>query len=160
MVAFDRFHESVGGPAGREQALPDAVHALVMVRGRREPRDLGGREQAAGALHLHVVQRLRVEDRNAVLEHRRHVRQVRVERSAERDVHDLHPATDAEGRQAHPVRRQEQLDLQLVSIGFDPVEAAVAGIAAVSSRIDVATADQEEPIEGLEELLGIAVLAG
>jgi hypothetical protein len=160
VVAFDRLHEAVGGPAGHQQSAPDAVHPLVMMRGRREGGDLGGREQAAGVLDLHVVQRLRVEDGDAVLEHPGQVRQVGVERAAERDVHDLHPATDAEGRQPHPVGRQEQLDLELVAIVLDPVEAAVAGIAAVSGRIDVAAAHEEEPIEGFEELLERAVLAG
>jgi len=83
-----------------------------------------------------------------------------MQRSAERHVHDLHPATDAEGRQAHTVRRVEQPDLQLIAIGLDPVQVAVAGVATVSGRIDVAAAHEEEPVEGFKELLGSAVLAG
>ncbi len=95
-----------------------------------------------------------------MLDHPRQVGEVGKHRSAERHVHDLHPATDAEGRQAHAVRRLEQQDLQLIAIGLDPVEVTVARIPPVSGRIDVAAAHEEEPIEGFQELLGGAVLAG
>ena len=93
-------------------------------------------------------------------EHPGHIRQVGVERPAERDVHDLHASTDAEGRHPHRDRRAEQPDLQLVAIGLDAVEVVVVGLAAVPGRIDVAAADEQEPVEGLEELLRLAGLAG
>ena len=160
MVAFDRLHEAVGRPTGHEQSAPDTVDALMVVRGRRQRGNLRGREQPARVLDPDVVEGLRVEDRDAVLDHPRQVGQVGMQRSPERHVHDLHPATDAEGRYAQTVRRLEQLDLQLIAIGLDPVQAAVAGIAPISGRVDVAAAHEEEPIEGFEELLGGAVLAG
>ena len=160
VVAFDRLHEAVGRPTGREQSAPDSVDALMVVRGRRQRGNLRGREQPARVLDPDVVEGLRVEDRDAVLDHPRQVGQVGMQRPPERRVHELHPPTDAEGRYAQTVRRLEQLDLQLIAIGLDPVQVAVAGIAPVSGRVDVAAAHEEEPIEGFEELLGGAVLAG
>ena len=44
-------------------------------------------------------------------------------------------------------------DLELVPVGFDAVEVFVV-LRAVALRIDVAAADQQETVEGLEDLLG------
>ena len=98
-VELDRLDQSVRGTTRRHEALADTIDPLVVVRRGHEARGLRGREQAAALRDRDVVQRLRVQDGHAMLEHPVEVGQMRMERSPERDVHDLHAAADAEGRQ-------------------------------------------------------------
>jgi hypothetical protein len=109
---------------------------------------------------LDVVERLRVEDRDAVFEHPRHVRQVRVERPAEGDVHDLESSADAQGRHAQAISGDEQRDLEFVAVGLHAVQVRLVGCPPVSRGIDVAAADQHQAVEWLEQLLWVPVLTG
>ena len=54
--------------------------------------------------------------------------------SAERDVHDLHPAADAQRGQVHPVGGEDEGDLDLVAIGFDPVVVGRVGLGLRSAQ--------------------------
>ena len=106
----------------RARALADAIDALVVMRRARRGRRLRSSPQAAARLDRDVVQRLRVHDGHAVLEHPGEVGQVRMQRPAERDVHDLHAAADAEGRHAGSHRLVQQPDLDRVPVGLDAVD--------------------------------------
>ncbi len=121
-VELDRLDQTVRGTTRRHEALSDTIDPLVVVRGGDEGRGLRGREQAAALLDRDVVQRLRVQDGHAVLEHPVEVGQVRMQRPPERHVHDLHAAADAEGRHARSHRFVQQPDLHRVPIGLHAVE--------------------------------------
>ena len=94
-----------------------------------------------------------------MLDQPRDVGKVLVQRSAERDVHHLQASTDAERGQGDPVGREEQLDLTLVPIRLDPIEVP-GGLSPVPRGVDVAAAHEKEAVEGLQDLLGRALLAG
>ena len=103
-VQLDRLDQPVGAVSGRNDAVTQVVNALMMVRRARERARLRrGREPSPGR-GRHVMGGDGVGDRHAVLEHARHVREMLMERAAERDVHDLHPSTDRERGQAQTIR--------------------------------------------------------
>ena len=159
-TALDRLDQAVVAPAGRDEALAEAVDPLVVVRRAREHVDAGRREQPAAGRRLHVVRRDRVGDRDAVLQHPRDVGEVLMERAAERDVHDLHPATDRERREPEPIGGEQQVDLELVAVGLDAVGVLHGRVAAVARRVDVAAPHQHQPVERGQDLLGVVRLAG
>ena len=76
---------------------------------------------------------------------------------AEGDVEQLHPTADAENGHAQPDRRPDQLQLELVALGVDPVLGRVVG-GPVAGRLDVPAAGQEQAVEGGQHLLGVAGL--
>ena len=59
---------------------------------------------------------------------------------------------------SEPLRGVQEGDLGLVPVGFDPVHVLVR-LAAVSGRVDVSAPDEQQSVERLEDLLGLAPLA-
>ena len=86
-------------------------------------------------------------------------RQVLGQRATERHVHHLHPATDAERRRAAAVGLPEQVDLERVAVGLEPVD-RLARLLTVPGRLDVPSADQHQRVHGVEQLGGRTVVAG
>ena len=79
--------------------------------------------------------------------------------ASERDVHDLDAAADTERRHRDPIGGVQQRDLGFVAVRLDAVDVLVPG-PAVSRRVDVAAADEQEAVERLKELLRIPLLTG
>ena len=81
------------------------------------------------------------------------------QRAAERHVHDLHPAADAERRHAEPVGGVEQVDLERVAVGLEPGERWVRRLPE-ATWLDVAASDEQEGVEALEQLGRRALVPG
>ena len=75
---------------------------------------------------------------------------VLVERAAERDVAHLVAATDRQGRYAEPDGGADQGDLAGVPTGVDAVDAGGRRLA-VGGGVEVAAAEQQQPVEAGEE---------
>ena len=82
------------------------------------------------------------------------VGQVLVERPAAGDVEDLHPAADAEQRDASLQRASRQRDLESVAVRIGPDGLGVR-LGAVALGIDVGAASQNQRIKAIEELIGV-----
>ena len=156
---LDRLDEAVLAPAGDRQSVADPIHALMVMRRARQRAGLRHGRETAPRFDRHLVDRLGALERHAVLDQSRVVGQMLEERPAERDVHHLHASADAERRHGEAVRRSQQRDLELVPVRLDPVE-VLDRFRSVPGRVDVATADEEQGVERLEELFGGPLLAG
>ena len=96
---------STDRPARHLETLSDPIHALMMVRlgrVRQLARGPGG-QRAVGQPHVVVAERARDEPVILVADD---VRQVLDQRAAAREVHQLHPAADAQQRQVGVQRGQ------------------------------------------------------
>src|SRR5206468_3951197 len=149
---LDRLDDAVGAPRDGAQPQAQAADRLVVDRVHGE---LGRAEDAREpARRLDVDQMLdRAELRMAVPDLVAEViRDVRQEVAAERDVHQLHAAADAEDRKIlEGERRARERQLEAVALGRDAVVRLVAG-AAVVRRIDVAAAREDEGGDRSERL--------
>ena len=154
---LDRFDQAVLGPARHGQAVAQTIDPLMVMREAGERRGLRDGGEAAPRFGVDLVDRLAPVERHTVHLRARDVGEVSMQGASERDVHDLDAAADTERRHRDPVGRQDEIDLEPVSIRLDAVDVRVRG-SAVSRRVDVATADEEEAVERLEELLRIPLL--
>src|SRR5918996_1419479 len=81
-----------------------------------------------------------------------HLGQVLDEIAAQRDVHDLAPATDGEDGHVAGKGRLEEHELGAVAVGADVLRLGVR-VGAVAGGIEVGAAREEEAVEGVERLL-------
>ncbi len=82
------------------------------------------------------------------------VGQMLVERPAAGDVEDLHPAADAEQRDATLQRASRQRDLEAVAVRIGP-DGLRMRLGAVALGIDVGAASQDQRVDAIEELVRI-----
>jgi hypothetical protein len=156
---LDRLDESILGPAGDREAVAESIHALMVMGGTRQSPRLRHGGETAPRCRRDLVDRQGPLDGNPVLDQPGDVGEVGMERPAERDVHQLHPSADAEGRHRESISGVEQIDLELVPVRLDAVEVFVRS-SPVPRGVDVATPDEEQAVERLEGLLGCARLTG
>ena len=83
------------------------------------------------------------------------LRQVLVERAAERDVEQLHPAADPEQRHVALQRPPRQRELEGVALGPGALRLRVR-LGAVAGRVDVGAAGQEQRVDAVEQHVGVA----
>ncbi len=158
-VELDRFDEAVGAAARHPQPVADPLDALVMMRRAREVARLRDGGEIRRRFRGHRVAPLGALERHAVLEQLRPVRQVLIQRAAVGDVHHLHAATDAQHWDPDAFGGQQEVGLEGIAIGLDPVVVLHVRHGSVPGGVDVTAADEEEPVEGFEDLLGGAELA-
>src|SRR5439155_842586 len=149
-LGLDRLDDAVGAPRDRAQPLPQTadrlmVHGVHAQLGRAED----AREPARWLDAHRVLDRaelgMAVPDLLAEV-----IRDVGDEVAAERDVHELHAAADAEdGKFPARERGARERQLEAVALGRDAVVGLVAN-AAVVRRIDVAAAREDEGRDGAE----------
>ena len=82
------------------------------------------------------------------------VREVLVERAAAGDVHDLHPAADAEERQVALHRAAGQRELEGVALGHRPDRLRVRRLA-VAGGVHVGPAGEQQAVEQVEQAVGV-----
>ena len=104
---------------------------MVMMGRAREWAGLRHRSESALRFRRHHVDRLGPFERHSVFQEVGVVGEVAVERASEGDVHHLHPPADAERWHREPIGGVQQRDLELVPVGFDPVE-VIVGLGAVA----------------------------
>jgi hypothetical protein len=144
-------------PAGGDEALAESVDALVMVR-LRGVEDLARRtmgERALGQAHV-VVGVVEGAQRAAVLVMAVALGQVLQQRPAAGDVHELHSAADAEQRDAALHRAACERDLEDVALGHRPARLGVR-LRPVGTGVDVGPAGQDQPVDDVEQLVGVIV---
>ena len=143
--------------AGDHQALAELVDPLVMVR--LDPDPLAPRRPARRAMpgasaHLVVAEGPRRCARWLVVADE--LRQVLVERAAAGDVEHLHPAADAEQRHVALERAPRQRELEAVALGPGALRLGVR-LGAVAGRVDVGAAGEDQPVEQVEQPVGIGL---
>ena len=80
--------------------------------------------------------------------------QVLEQRAARGDVHELHPAADAQQREVALEGAARERDLEVVALGHRAAGLGV-GLLPVGGRVDVGAAGQDEPVEQVEDRVGI-----
>jgi hypothetical protein len=94
-----------------------------------------------------------------VLQQSVYVREVLMQGAAEGDVHHLRASADAERRDRCAIGRTQERDLERIAPRLDAVVVRTA-LRAVPRRVDIATTDQEEPVECDQQLIRIRLFAG
>ena len=87
------------------------------------------------------------------------VGQVLLERAAARDVHELHAAADAEQRDVALERAARQCDLERVALGPRALGHRVR-LGAVAGGVEVGAAGEDQPVDDVEHLVGVALGLG
>src|SRR4051794_8275172 len=143
------------GPPGYHQPLAEPVDALVVMGLRGVallPRRARG-ERPGRQAHVMVGAVEAPQDAPVVLVAEQ-LGQVLMQRPAARDVHDLHPAADAEQRQVALQRAPYEGDLERVAARVRLARQGM-GQRTVGDGVDVGAAREHEPVETLERLVGI-----
>ena len=78
------------------------------------------------------------------------------QRAAQRDVEHLHAPADREGRRAVADRGTRERDVERVDVLLHAVGVGVCRLP-VARRVDVGTADQHEPVEPPDDVVGLVV---
>ena len=84
--------------------------------------------------------------------------QVLQQRAARGDVHDLHAAADAQQRHVALEGAAGERDLEVVALGHGAASLGM-GLRPVGRRIDVGAAGQDEPVEQVEDRVGVVLRA-
>ena len=148
---LDGFDRAVVGPAGLDETRSKAIDRLVVERRAHGP----GRAHRVGDERARLQVDL-VHHTVAMLVTAFDVREVLDQRAAQRDVQHLHAAADREGRRAVAHRGACEGDVERVDVVLHAVGVGVRGLA-VAHRVDVGTADQHEPVEPEDDLVGLVV---
>ena len=82
------------------------------------------------------------------------LRQVLVQRAAERDVQQLHAAADPEHRHLPLDGAAHERELERVALGHR-VDGRRVELGAVAGRVDVGAADEHQPVDQVERLVGL-----
>ena len=82
--------------------------------------------------------------------------QVLQQRAAGGDVHDLHPAADAQQRQVALERAAGERDLEVVALGHRAAGLRV-GLLPVGRGVDVGAAGEDQPVEQVEDRVGLVL---
>src|SRR6476646_5635996 len=77
--------------------------------------------------------------------------QVRVQRTSERNIDELQPATDREDRHTDVESGRERGPLLLVAGAVDVPQQSVVTVASVQPGVDIAAATQNEAVEPRDE---------
>ena len=154
---LDRLGQLIdGGDAAHDQPVAEPLDTLMVVRlggvhelagGPRGERALGQQDVVLGS-----VERARDAP---VLVMTVALRQVLHERAAAGDVDQLHATTDAEHRQLSLDRSACQCHLEGVALRHGPARLGMR-LPAVAARIDVGAAGEDQAVDQLEHLVGVA----
>src|SRR4051812_15740445 len=153
---LDRLGQVVeGAPARLHEALTQPRDGLVVVRLGGVVDLAGGArgERAVGEAHP-VVRPVEGARDAAVVLVADVVGQVLDQRAPARDVHELHPAADAQQRDVALERPARERDLELVALRPGALRGRMRRLA-VGRGVDVGPAREDEPVEDVEQLVGI-----
>jgi len=127
--SLDRLDQAVSRPGDGNQAFAQAIDALMVPGSSLHCGLAAGLVQSARLRHLHLVHQCSAALGRSVFVHPGDVGEMLMERAAERHVHHLQASTDGEDRNVRAVRFEEQVDLQVVAFGLDPVHGWVLRLA-------------------------------